>query len=187
LAEAVADAKPKTWARQPKLIMLLLALPLLAGCLGTTPERATIAAVQVLDAPAGIMLEVTQRLRLSTTMHSALASGIPLNLVYRIDACQPRPQIARIELRYVALTNSYEMRSSGDPGVRRFARRSAMMASLDRVRLPLAGPLDVDCEGRLAVALDLTSLPTPLRFPALLNPDEWRLVSPAHAWPAARA
>jgi hypothetical protein len=173
--------------RLPRVLVLLALLPALAGCLGTTPERATISDVRVLDAPGGRVLEVTQQLRLSRTMHNALASGIPLRLVYRIDACQPQPQSARIELRYVALTRSYEMRRSGEATVRRFARRSALLAALDRVRLPLAGPLDDDCRGRLAVAMDLTSLPTPLRFPALLKPGEWRLVSPTVTWHAARA
>jgi hypothetical protein len=161
--------------------------PLLAGCLGSTPDRATITDVRLLDAPGGRVLEVTQRLQLSRTMHDALASGIPLRLVYRIDACDGSRQGVRIDLRYVALTRSYEMRRSGETAVRRFDRRSAMLAALDRVRLPLAGPVDADCSGRLGVALDLTSLPTPLRFPALLDPGQWRLVAPTVTWHAARA
>jgi hypothetical protein len=183
LATAVEFLSRSAWATW-RIALLLVLLPALAGCLGSTPERATISEVRVLDLPGGRVLEVTQRLRLSRTMQSALSSGIPLRLAYRIEACGPQPQGARIELRYVALTRSYEMRRSGDPTVRRFGRRSAMMAALDRVRLPLSGPLDDECSGRLAVALDLTSLPTPLRFPAFLKPGEWRLVSPTVTWHA---
>jgi hypothetical protein len=167
-----------------RLAPMLLPL-VLTGCLGTTPERAEIVAARIIDAPGGRVLEVTQRLRFSSTMQAALESGIPLRLVYRIDACEPTPQGGRIELRYVALTRSWEVRTAGDATVRRHGRRSAMLASLDRVRLPLAGVPDADCEGRVAVALDLTSLPTPLRFPAFLQPEEWRLVSPEATWHAA--
>lgn len=159
---------------------------LLAGCLGSTPERATITAVNRIDGVGGTELELTQQLKLSRTMLNALASGIPLRLVYRIDACDAGPQGSVIELRYVALTRSYEMRRNQEAAVRRFARRAAMLAALDRIRLPLVGEPAADCRGRVQVSLDLTSLPTPLRFPAFLKPGEWRLVSPSAAWPAAR-
>lgn len=181
-------AQPSS-CRVPRLrVGVALLLPLwLVGCLGTTPERASITDARLIDAPGGRALEVTQRLRFSRTMQNALASGIPLRLSYRIDACQPSPQGARIELRYVALTRSYEMRIDGEPGVRQFARRSAMLASLDRVRLPLTGVPPSDCVGQVTVVLDLTALPTPLRLPAFLQPAEWRLVSPPGEWHAARA
>ena len=82
------------------------------------------------------------------------------------------------------LQRAYELRQDGD--VRRFARRGALLAALDRVRLNLLDAPPPDCAGRIQVALDLTSLPTPLRFPAFLQPSEWRLVSPPVAWHSAR-
>lgn len=167
-------------------VLAALAPLMLAGCLGSTPERATITAVERIDGATGAELELTQQLKLSRTMLNALASGIALRLVYQIDACAAGPQGSVIELRYVALTRSYEMRRNEEPEVRRFARRAALLAALDRVRLPLAGEPGPDCRGSVQVALDLTTLPTPLRFPAFLKPGEWRLVSPSAAWPAAR-
>jgi hypothetical protein len=163
----------------------LLAL-LLGGCLGTTPERASITAVVLVQHADGAELELTQQLKLSPTMLNALASGIPLRLVYKIDACQAAGQATVFELRYVALTRSYELRRNNEAAVRRFARQAALLAALDRVRLPLAAAPDPACSGRVSMALDLTSLPTPLRFPAFLQPGEWRLVSPSVGWPAAR-
>jgi hypothetical protein len=168
-----------------RVVALLILLPLLAGCLGSTPERASIGAARLVEGAAGQLLEVTQQLRLSDTMLDALDSGIPLRLAYRVEVCRAQPQGATIELRYIALTGSYEMRFAGQSSVRRFARRSAMLAALDRVRLPLDDRPPADCSGQVAVALDLTSLPTPLRFPAFLQPGEWRLVSPAYPWHAA--
>lgn len=159
---------------------------LLAGCLGTTPERARIEAVRYLPGP-GPMLEADQDLRLSDTMFRALAHGIPLRLGYWVNGCAPDPvpiAVHTIELRYAPLRRAYELVQDGRP-VRRFARRSALLAALDRVRIPLPTNLPADCQGDVGLVLDLTSLPTPLRFPAFLQPSEWRLVSPRVPWQAA--
>lgn len=156
----------------------------LSGCtLGETPDRAEILAVR--GASAG-MLEVTQQLRFSEHMREALDYGIPLRLAYHIDWCDSqRDEGQVIELRYSPLGRDYRMRRLADGEDRRFSRPSALFAALDRVRLPVKATIP-DCGGRLSVALDLTSLPTPLRFPALLEPSQWRLVSPEHEWSAAR-
>jgi hypothetical protein len=160
---------------------------LLAGCgLGQTPERASIVTVEAVA--GGTALDVTQRLVLSPTMLEALDRGIPLRLAYRIDWCAAagrEPEARVLQLRYLPLGRQYELRPLPDGDALRFARRSALLASLDRVRLPLqlAAP---DCGGSVSVALDLTALPTPLRFPAFLEPTAWRLVSPAYAWPSAQ-
>src|SRR5690606_6741947 len=156
---------------------------LLAGCaLGETPERAEILAVRGV---ATRTLEVTQQLRFSDHMRQALDNGIPLRLAYRIDWCDGRRGEGQvIELRYSPLGRDYRMRRLVDGEDRRFSRPSALFAALDRVRLPVRDDIP-DCGGRLSVALDLTSLPTPLRFPAFLQPSQWRLVSPEFAWPGS--
>lgn len=163
---------------------LPLAFLLLAGCTGETPGRARIAAASMRDSGAGMVLEVEQQLRLSSTMLEALANGIPLRLVYAMG-CGDWRAAHYIELRYAPLQRAYTLRAAGSPP-RRFGRRSALLAALDRVRLPLPDPQPTDCVGSVLVALDLTALPTPLRFPALLYPKDWRLVSPRAAWQIAR-
>lgn len=163
---------------------VLLWVPLLTACLGATPERARIQRVAVLSDGAG--LEVDQQLRLSTTMLRALAQGIPLRLVYRARGCRGAPdweQEVDALLAYAPVRRVYELRLPGG-ALRRFARRSAMLAALDRVRLPI-GPVAQGCAGTLSVRLDLAALPTPLRFPALFRPADWRLISPEFAWTAA--
>lgn len=176
------------WRRPERHPALLLPLfLLLAACgLGETPDRARL--LQVEPVAAGTALEVTQRLRLSRTMLEALDRGIPLRLAYRLHWCQASArgeQRIVLELHHLPLSRHYELRTLPQGTVQRFARRSALLAALDRVRLPLelAAP---DCGGTLAVALDLTALPTPLRFPAFLEPSEWRLVSAPLPWPSAR-
>lgn len=154
---------------------------LLAGCLGETPERARIVSAAVLETGAGRVLEVEQQLRFSPQMQSALANGIPLRLVYGLDCGAWRGGHV-IELRHAPLQRAYLM-SQVPAQVRRFGRRSALLAALDRVRLPLPEGLPRDCAGSVRVVLDLTALPTPLRFPALIHPERWRLVSPLATWP----
>ncbi|WP_183960037.1 DUF4390 domain-containing protein [Chiayiivirga flava] len=156
---------------------------LLAGCLRDTPERARIVESRVQRTVAGASLDVTQELRFSQTMRKALDNGIALRLVYRIDGCG-LDQVTTLRMRYTPLNRHYELQQDGNPAVRRFARSGALFAALDRVRLPLRALPKTDCSGTLAVALDLTSLPTPLRFPAFLSSDQWRMVSPPVAWPS---
>jgi hypothetical protein len=159
----------------------LALLPLLAGCLGQTPERARILEAHVTGVGAARQLEVTQRLRFSAKMREALEHGIPLRLTYRIEACDVT-QYQSIGLQYSPLNRHYEVHRPGETTARAFARSGALLASLDRVRLPIGEAFAPRCDGRVTVGLDLTSLPTPLRFPAFLQPGDWRMVSPPTAW-----
>lgn len=161
-------------------IGLLAPLLVLGGCLGETPDRARIASAQARDSGAGAVLEIEQQLRWSPRMLEALGNGIPLRLAYQLDCGDWRSQHF-LELRYAPLQRAYTLRSM-DGRERRFGRRSALLAALDRVRLPLPEPLPRACQGSVRMALDLTALPTPLRFPALLRPNQWRLVSPRASW-----
>ena len=170
------DSSMRPWPGAVSACLLLA----LAGCAGETPERARIVSASARDTGAGLALEIEQQLRWSSTMLEALANGIPLRLVYRLD-CPPWRGGHVIELRYAPLQRAYVMRAAGQPD-RRFGRRSALLAAIDRVRLPLPEALPEGCSGAVRVALDLTSLPTPLRFPALLRPQDWRLVSPREPW-----
>jgi hypothetical protein len=169
-------------ARRLGLLALLAPLVLLGGCLGETPDRARIASAQTRDSGAGPVLEIEQQLRWSPRMLEALAHGIPLRLAYRLD-CGDWLSQQFLELRYAPLQRLYTLRSM-DGRERRFGRRSALLAALDRVRLPLPDALPRACRGGVRMALDLTALPTPLRFPALLWPHDWRLVSPRAPWRA---
>lgn len=159
----------------------LALLPLLAGCLGTTPERARILQARVSGEGGARQLEVTQRLRFSDTMREALEHGIPLRLSYRIEACGRR-LFSIVELRYSPLSRHYELHRPGETQARTFARSGALLAALDRVHLPLGDVFAPHCAGEVSIGLDLTSLPTPLRFPAFLQPGDWRMVSPPTAW-----
>lgn len=158
----------------------LACLPLLAGCLGQTPERARILEARVSGEGAARQLEVTQQLRFSDKMRDALENGIPLRLTYRLEGCG-EPAYLMLDLRYSPLNRHFELHRPGEAQARSFARSGALLAALDRVHLPM-GEYGAGCSGRVAVGLDLTSLPTPLRFPAFLQPGDWRMVSAPVAW-----
>ncbi len=159
----------------------LALLPLLAGCLGQTPERARILHARLAGEGAAAQLEVTQRLNFSPKMRAALEHGIPLRLTYRVGACG-KEVLQGIELRYSPLNRHFELHRPGESQARTFTRSAALLASLDRVRLPIGDTFAPGCIGEVVVGLDLTSLPTPLRFPAFLRPGDWRMVSPPTAW-----
>ncbi len=167
-----------------RLIGLLLVTGL-AGCGSDAPERAQISSAQPVASAAGADLEIVQQLQFSPPMLGALDAGIDLHLRYRVTLCEGDATGSRvIILSYSALTRRYAIQL-GDGVRRHFSRRSALLAALDRVRLPLADASSLACAGSVQVALDLSALPTPLRLPALLLPREWRLTSPTTAWPAA--
>lgn len=136
----------------------------------------------MLPLASGPSLEITQRLVFSDTMLEALDSGIPLRLAYHVRWCDGGAEAHVLELRYASLGRRYELRNERDGLTRTFARRGALLAALDRVRLPVSRAAP-DCGGAVRMALDLTALPTPLRFPALLESGDWRMVSPEHTWP----
>ena len=159
---------------------LATVLAMLIGC-AEPPERAEILSARTRPSIDGLYLELTQRIELSAAMRDALNHGIPLRLAYRIQACGKHQERA-LWLRHAPLSRQYELQREGDNEVRGFARLPALAAALDRVRLPLELPADTDCDGRVAVNLDLAARPTPLRFPAFFEPEQWHLASPPFAW-----
>ncbi|MBD8525209.1 DUF4390 domain-containing protein [Pseudomarimonas arenosa] len=171
-------------SRVTRVSLLMLLSALLSGCLGSTPDRAELQTIGVLQSGERQFLLLQQRLSLSSTMLSALTNGVELSLGYQVSGCQaPYQAIAghRVVLRYAPLRRAYEL-DQGELGVRRFGRRSALLAALERIRIELPPGLPADCRGELSMALDLTRLPTPLRFPAFLRSAQWRLVSPSVPW-----
>lgn len=131
--------------------------------------------VRLLAGPAGAALELDQSLRFNPRMLDALSNGIALRLEYRLQACAGRQQARpALWLRYFPLTQQYELRWQGEAQGRRFERRAALLAALDRVRVPLE-PAMAECAGEVRLELDRAALPAPLRFPALIGLEDWRL------------
>lgn len=154
---------------------------LLSGCAEPPSARARIDSARTVPGPDGRVLELTQQLTLSEAMREALDHGIALRLRYDIQVCGRHQQRA-LWLRQAPLSRRYELQYEGDEEIRGFARLNTLLAALDRIRLVLDLPSEVDCPGQVQVRLDLAALPTPLRFPAFARPAHWHLASAPQTW-----
>lgn len=180
----MASLLPRSKSASRRACVGLIAAAMLCGC-GTQPQaRAEIEAVRRVGGQGAPALEVQQRLDFSPRMLDALSNGIALRIDYRLEACDGGVHERRpLWLRYFPLAREFELRWQGDDGGRRFARRSALLAALDQVRVALPESAAA-CAGELSLELELTALPAPLRLPALIGLEDWRLAAGPHAWSA---
>jgi len=154
----------------------------LGGCGPQSAVRAEIESVQRVGGARSPALEVQQRLEFSTRMLEALSNGIALRIDYRIEACTGTLHLQRaLWLRYFPLAREFEMRWQDSGSGRRFARRSALLAALDQVRIALPESA-ADCDGEISLRLQATALPAPLRLPALIGLEDWRLAAGPTPW-----
>jgi hypothetical protein len=176
-----------TARRRPERLVAFAFVALLAACAREPAPAATVRAAEVIADPAPV-LTATLELRLSATMLEALERGIPLRIAFALrreggDATlRARPAL---ELRYAPLAQQFLLED--DSGTTRsFARRTQLLAALDRVRLPLPtewAKVPQDARYSLSVRLDDAALPGPLRLPALVSHD-WRISSEVFGWHA---
>lgn len=177
---------PRCSSSEPRRAVLgsLVALLALTACGSAEPPRALIEHMRPLQRGTTLQLEVQQRLDFQPNMLDALSNGIPLRLDYHLEYCAHRGRALRsLWLRYYPLANEFEMRWEGAAQGRRFARRGALLAALDRVRLELPDEA-VGCDLTLRLQLERSALPAPLRFPALIGWQDWRLASASYPLPA---
>lgn len=152
----------------PRLDRLALVLALLtAGC-ARAPGLSVVAVdTRLLDAP-----ELVLKVNLPARVRAGLERGVPLS--FRLDVRQDNQHETRIrELRYLPLSQQYQLREAAIGYSRGYDSRAAALAALERWPLPHLvgqGPLQV------RVRLDHTRLPAPLVLPALFDRD-WRLDS----------
>ena len=148
---------------------------------------ATILAAAVADEPAPT-LTANLRVAFSPVMLEALERGIPLRLAFALQRSGGGASLAArpaLTLSYAPLAQQYLL--VDDSGAARsFARRTQLLAALDRVRVPLPPAFAGAPAGAryaLRVRLDDAALPGPLRLPALVSRD-WRLATDEHVWRA---
>jgi hypothetical protein len=134
--------------------------------------------------------------RLGQELISALEGGIPLTLSITLKLRENRPwwpdatlisELRRIELRYQPLTKVFQIADLESGATQSFATLATVMDTLSRVRgwrLQSAPVLDPqkNYTGSLKMALEVESLPLPLRIQAHISSD-WRLKTPNYSWP----
>ncbi len=126
----------------------------------------------------------------------ALRNGVPLTIELRIELIQNRDwpwwneTIAvikqRYRLRYFALAQHYVLRNLNMGTESSYQTLGAALEALGRLKeLPLIDqnllPAGENYVARMRVALDIESLPTPLRLLAYLS-SRWRLTSEWYTW-----
>ncbi len=126
----------------------------------------------------------------------ALHNGVPLTIELRIELIQNREwpwwneTVAvikqRYRLRYFALAQHYVLSNLNMGTESSYQTLEAALEALGRLKeLPLLDqnllPTGADYVARMRVALDIESLPTPLRLLAYLS-SRWRLTSEWYTW-----
>ncbi len=165
---------------------------LLAGC--GKPEALDYAFViqNVTVRPAETSLDVRlqQDLGLSSQAREALEHGVTLTirleveLYYDHSKVVPRRDARRFQLRYLPLSERYQLSVEETGELRVFSRLRHMLAAMDTfsVRIP-TGPLPPGSyELRTRVSLDESLLPTPMQLPVSFS-SQWRHDSEWSVWP----
>lgn len=133
-------------------------------------------------AEPGLQLEVALDLGERATL--ALESGLVLG--FRVDwqLADGRALQQILWLRYSPLLRRYAL-AIGDRPLQQFALRNALLAAFENAQLswPEEASCAGSCGGRVRLRLDVSSLPAPLRLPALVQRDwaldsGWKALSP---------
>ena len=163
---------------------LLLAL---AGC-GAPGGRLEVLGTSWRDGtPPALVLNLSARF--TPELLAALDQGIPLTLEFALELDDDATSVRstrRYELSYSPLSARYRLRELDSGAERSFGYRALLLAALDRLVLPLpaeAARLGPDARARLRVTLPGSTLPPPLRLPALSAP-QWRMAAADHRFRA---
>jgi hypothetical protein len=137
-----------------------------------------------------ILASFSQQLKLSRDAMEALENGVPLTVRMEMELRDSTTltlladDIRRFEIRYLPLSQRYELTAPGDGGTRSFPRLRHVLSALSSVNLTLGtGALAPgNYEFRTRIRLENGRLPAPMRLPALLS-DQWQHDSEWSTWP----
>lgn len=122
-------------------------------------------------------LQLQLRLDLGERATRALESGLVLGLAVDWQLDDGRELHDTLWLRYSPLLRRYDFGIGSRPP-QSFGLRNALLAAVENARVtwPEAHACKLECGGRVRVRLDVSTLPAPLRLPALFQRD-WKLDS----------
>lgn len=177
-------------SHEPSLAALLLAL-ILAAC-GPADHGTRFQLEKVEASWSNGQLQVTaeQSLTLSSEARDALVHGVPLSIETNLSLLESgkRTPVAdfseRHEIRYLPLSDHYQLSSSDGTKVKTFPRLRHVLAALSTTRLTVrTGAIPSgDYELLLRTQLDRMRVPPPMRLPVHLS-AEWRHDSRWTSWP----
>ena len=166
-------------------------MALLAGCSESESDYGfRIESVALQPAHQRIEASFTQALKLSEEAREALDHGVALTVRVEMELRDAitltllADDIRRFEIRYLPLSQHYELSTPGDGTVRNYPRLRHVLNALSRVEFELAtGALAPGSyEFRSRVRLENGRLPAPMRLPALFS-AQWQHDSEWSTWP----
>lgn len=123
-----------------------------------------------------LSVELQQEISLSAEAISALENGVPLHLEVRAELDIPQGSVMaarRFEIRYMPLSDHFQLSSDLPAAVRTFPRLRHALAELSQVelQLPLQGVANGEYQLRARSWLEKRKLPAPMRLPAWFAPN----------------
>lgn len=170
-----------------RLWLSLLATLLLSACSDRKGDFGfEITGLQSRVSGLRLQVELEQEIRLSQEARVALQNGVPLHLEVRAELETANETITasrRFEIRYMPLSDHYQLSSDQPAYVRTFPRLRHALAELAEIEmeLPLLDVADGEYPLSARSWLEKRRLPAPMRLPAWFSPD-WQHDSGWQTW-----
>ena len=176
---------------EPARVLLLAAAFTVAACSEPAADgRFELNRVEAKWANGWMEVTCEQQLALSNEARNALIHGVPLTvqleLLLRDADSRTRlgEETSSYEIRYLPLSEHYQLSHSGTTRVQTFPRLRHVLAELSRLDVSFeTGVLPAgDYELLARTSLDQREMPPPMRIPVLLS-SKWRHDSSWSSWP----
>jgi len=172
-------------------VLLLVVALALSACSDPAAEgRFELSRVEAKWTNGWMNVTCEQQLSLSNEARNALTHGVPLTvqleLLLRNSGSQTRAgnETYSYEIRYLPMSDHYQLSLSGADTVRTFPRLRHVLAELSNLNVSFeTGVLPAgDYELLARTRLDQQRMPPPMRLPVLLS-SKWRHDSSWSSWP----
>jgi len=172
------------------VFLLVVALALTACSDPAADQRFELTRVEATWTNGWMKVSCEQQLALSSEARNALIHGVALTvqleLLLRNSGSQTRvgDEIYNYEIRYLPMSDHYQLSLPGTDTVRTFPRLRHVLAELSSLNVSFeTGVLPAgDYELLARTRLDQQTMPPPMRLPVLLS-SKWRHVSSWSSWP----
>ena len=172
--------------------LLSIFLFVLVGCgqQGTVDYGFTIRNVSISQAYQSLNVHLQQDMQLSQQAREALEHGVTLIIMLQLELHNDnnmmvvREDNRNFQLRYLPLSERYQLSEEGTDELRTFSRLRHLLASINKLNVQMTtGPLlPGNYELRTRIHLDESRLPTPMQLPAWFSP-QWQHDSEWSVWP----
>ena len=150
----------------------------------------TIKNVSITQAYQSLNVHLRQDLQLSQPATEALEHGVTLILMLELELLNDNNMMVvsredrRFQLRYLPLSERYQLSEEGAGELRTFSRLRHLLASINDLNVQMTtGPLlPGNYELRTRIHLDESRLPTPMQLPAWFS-RQWQHDSEWSIWP----